>query len=284
MNVQGRTHAGGDGQPPAPGESVRWLPRSRLRSARRGDRFLTGLTVVTACVLAAAAGLSAWNRHFDLDDLQSAAGDKVQDRAAIASVATAPPPTPAPVRIISPQVPGAPAQPDTAARFVEPAPPLESVAAPPPSERVTIRTTPDGAPIVPPSEGPVVSTTNSSPPPEPSSPLSLMSAPPPAPVAVAPAQPSAPAPQRTAALPTPSEGEKVAVYLDEYPDQKAAAAGLSQKSGAYGKHIGSAGKLTYTRRNGNTWRLRVSNLDQTTAEALCGKLKDAGAPCSVGPN
>ncbi len=75
----------------------------------------------------------------------------------------------------------------------------------------------------------------------------------------------------------------MAVYLDEYPDQKAAAAALPQKSGAYGKIIGSAGKLTYTRRNGD-WRLRVSNLDQATAEALCAKLRGAGAPCSVGPN
>jgi hypothetical protein len=76
----------------------------------------------------------------------------------------------------------------------------------------------------------------------------------------------------------------VSVYLDAYPDQKAAAAALSQKSGAYGRAIGSAGKLTYTRRNGDSWRLRVGNLDQSTAEAMCVRLRSAGAPCSIGPN
>jgi hypothetical protein len=76
----------------------------------------------------------------------------------------------------------------------------------------------------------------------------------------------------------------VAIYLDEFEDQKAAAAGLNQKQGAYAPLIGSAGRLTYSRRLGNTWRLRVTNLDQTTAEALCAKLKGAGAPCAVGPN
>lgn len=95
----------------------------------------------------------------------------------------------------------------------------------------------------------------------------------------------APAPQRTAALtPPPAPGARVSVYLDEYPDQKAAAAALSQKSGAYGRAIGPGGKLTYTRRNGDSWRLRVSNLDQAAAEAMCVRLRSAGAPCSIGPN
>ncbi len=108
-------------------------------------------------------------------------------------------------------------------------------------------------------------------------------APPPerAPLASSPA----PAPQRTAALtPPPAAGAKVSVYLDAYPDQKAAAAALSQKSGAYGKAIGSGGKLTYTRRKGDSWRLRVSNLEQSAAVAMCVRLKSAGAPCSIGPN
>lgn len=98
--------------------------------------------------------------------------------------------------------------------------------------------------------------------------------------------PASPAPQRVAAAPafTPPPGSKVAIYLDEYPDQKAAAAGLSQKAGAYGRHIGSAGKLTYSRRLGNEWRLRVGNLDQAEAQALCAKLSGAGAPCAIGPN
>ncbi|MBX9759500.1 MAG: SPOR domain-containing protein [Beijerinckiaceae bacterium] len=48
--------------------------------------------------------------------------------------------------------------------------------------------------------------------------------------------------------------------------------------------MGSAGKLTYSRRGGDAWRLRVTNLDQATAEAVCAKLKGAGAPCTVGPN
>lgn len=97
--------------------------------------------------------------------------------------------------------------------------------------------------------------------------------------------PVAPTPQRAAALtPPPAAGAKVSIYLDEYPDQKSAAAALSQKSSAYGRAIGSGGKLTYTRRNGDAWRLRVGNLDRSAAEAMCARLKSAGAPCSIGPN
>jgi hypothetical protein len=119
---------------------------------------------------------------------------------------------------------------------------------------------------------------------EPSAPRDLTRAAPPPERTPAILNPPA-APQRTAALtPPPAPGAKVSVYLDEYPDQKAAAAALSQKSGAYGKAIGSGGKLTYTRRNGDSWRLRVSNLDQAAAEAMCVRLRSAGAPCSVGPN
>lgn len=311
---------------------VDWLPRARLRSGGRGDRLLWALTVTTACVLAAAAGLAVWGRHGDLVDLRMFSASKAPERAPTdRPPASAAPAAPAQtVRTVTPSA--TPPQSSTsqeAVRRIETSPaPVrpQPVEEPPPREVTTIRTTPSGVPID--------ATTQREPVAEALPPIPLPSAPPPAPqrsasagsVEISPPPPpvrnpepfrpqdlpgfnqapgfdgsldSPPPPAREVARsapperaapspasspsPSPATGGRVAVYLDEYPDQKAAAAALPQKSGAYGKIIGSAGKLTYTRRNGD-WRLRVSNLDRATAEALCAKLRGAGAPCSVGPN
>ena len=320
-----------------------WLPRARLRSGGRGDKLLTGLIVVTASVLAAAAGFAAWSRHGDFTGQQSAATSQPA-RVAAAPAAQTPaptsPPAPAPVRNVA----AAPSAPPAAAPSVTPSEPQGDPAASRVTMRAepvqtttaapvtTIRTTPSGVPIEPTRE--TVAAANPAPveisrppvrdvappippeaPPQPPIPLAsaprtvspaplttfsagtfdvlpaiggdspVGNAPPPSGVRAQTNERAAPAPQRTAAATPPpaATGGRVAVYMDGYPDQKAAAAALSQKSGAYSKYIGSAGRLTYTRR-GNDWRLRVSNLDQATAEAICARMQGSGAPCSVGPN
>ncbi|MFN3889313.1 MAG: hypothetical protein ACK4MV_02865 [Beijerinckiaceae bacterium] len=320
VKLSGGPPGAGD-PPPAAADDIHWLPRSRLRSGGRGDRLLAGLTILTAAVLASAAGVAAWSRHGDLVSPQIFTADKAPDRAPAARAPVAPPPPAPVVRTVTP--PRASPAPPVVERFEAradpiPAPAAESAAPAPAREAPTIRMTPEGEVLAAAPQRLASAPEPSSPPPasaapqepsEPLPPIPLSSAPPAAPpapaslkaqdlpgfnpdVATDPPKPvreaaraERPAPQPAPAVSPPpaSSDGKVAVYLDEYPDQKAAAAGLSQKSGAYGKYIGSAGKLTYTRRNGD-WRLRVSNLDRSTAEALCEKLKGAGAPCSVGPN
>ena len=346
VNVSGRPNGGDESDAP-PVEGVAWLPRARLRSGARGDRLLTSLTILTACVLATAAGVAAYARHgdlvsFDLASLQIFSGEqKTPERAPLA--VQPPPPT---VRTVAPAPqpslrgttqPEPPARaeveaPRRSSERVMPdgslAPPPASLAPEPAREPKRLAAGPDPAPpaprppvttptaierpepVRPPAPvfdpvPPIPSSTASAPsvpptafapsqqiaapaprPPETPAPAARAAAPqPPAqprqPVVVASSQPAAPA--REAAAPAPAGG-KVAIYLDEFDDQKAAAAGLTQKQGKYAPLIGSAGKLTYSRRLGNAWRLRVSNLDQSTAEAVCAKLKGAGAPCAVGPN
>lgn len=342
VRIFGRASSGDESAQAAP-ENVDWLPRARLRSGGRGDRLLTGLIVVTASVLAAAAGFAAWSRHGDFTAQQSAA---TSTPSAPARQAIAPPAPPAPASAPAPvrNVAAAPSAPPVAAPSVVPGEPREDAAASRVTMRAepvqtttaapvtTIRTTPSGVPIEttratvaaaapPPVEISPPPMRDAAPPIPPAAPaqapIPLASAPRPAsgapltnfsagtfdvlpaivgdsPVGNAPPpsgvraqsnERAAPATQRTAAATPPptSSGGRVAVYMDGYPDQKAAAAALSQKSGAYSKYIGSAGRLTYTRR-GNDWRLRVSNLDQATAEAICARMQGSGAPCSVGPN
>ena len=107
----------------------------------------------------------------------------------------------------------------------------------------------------------------------------------PAPEPAKPAREARVAPEQPAAPPQPpvASGEKAAVYFDEYPDQKAAAAALKTAQAKFGPHVG-ANKITYTRRNGASWRLRVGNLEPAAAEAICAKVKAAGQTCAVGPN
>lgn len=331
-------------------DNVNWLPRSRLRSGRGGDRLLTALTVATAAVLAAAAGVAAWSRQGDFASLQMFASDKATERAPAARAPAAPPPPGPVVRSVT-SSPAAPAPADRpAASPARVAPPPAEASAPPPSPApvTTIRMTPEGAPVapapertastppesrlpqasppaplareqviepvppIPPSNAPPLALPSAAPAPPPAAAAAPAPAParspapfrpqdlgfdqtPPAEAPPAPARAASAAadrgvvaatpPQRAAPPPPPAApGEKVAIYLDEFPDQKAAAAALGQKAAAYGKFIGSAGKLTYSRKLGNEWRLRVSNLDQDAAQALCAKLTGAGAPCAVGPN
>lgn len=78
-------------------------------------------------------------------------------------------------------------------------------------------------------------------------------------------------------------GGRAAVYLDTFPDQKAAAAGLQARAAKYAPLIGGS-RVTYSRRSANAWRLRVSNLDPPAAQAMCARIKAAGLECEVGPN
>lgn len=297
------------------GDNVEWLPRARLRSGMRRDRLITGLTILIAAVLALAAGVAAWSRHDGAASVQVTSADQTdsadktveQAPAVSASAPVVPEASPFAESEAAPVVTAAtpapqPAQPEVA----EASRPSEapSVFSPAPWSPLT-PPAPQQAPDEPAPERVVAAPAEPEPEPAPSSPsgaATLADAPEPVePPAAIPGEmvtasdPPLPpprevepdlTPQRTAALAAPAApaGGKVAVYLDEFSDQKAAAAGLAQKAPAYSPLIGSAGKLTYSRRNSNVWRLRVSNLDQATAEALCGKFKGAGAPCSVGPN
>ncbi|MBX9759700.1 MAG: hypothetical protein K2Y29_13075, partial [Beijerinckiaceae bacterium] len=92
-------------------EGIVWLPRAPLRSARRGGGLLTGLTILTAGVLATAAGVAALARHTDLATLDLAAlqifsaDEKAADRAPAAHPAAS-------FRAAAPTVTPSPATPD----------------------------------------------------------------------------------------------------------------------------------------------------------------------------
>ncbi len=76
------------------------------------------------------------------------------------------------------------------------------------------------------------------------------------------------------------EGATWAVYFDQFPDMKAAAAQINALQGKYGPHLGGR-SLTYAKA-GAGWRMRVSGLTSEAAETICGKVKSAGNACSVG--
>ncbi len=142
VRLFGRAASGDESAPAAP-DNVDWLPRARLRSGGRGDRLLTGLIVVTASVLAAAAGFAAWSRHGDFAFQQSAATSATSAPARQAAAPPAPrrrAPIPAPVRNVSAAPSAAPA----AAPSAVPSEPRDDVGA----NRVTMRAepTPQAAP------------------------------------------------------------------------------------------------------------------------------------------
>lgn len=227
-------------------DGILWLPASRVRPTARGDRLVLSLCLATASVLAAAAGIAAFERRSDapMQGLTVSSFPKGAERA------SAPPPVQPPP---APRALSAPAFEPAAAAVAE-------VVFAPPAATMEPQPIPPTAPLPEFPPGPAPSDPALRP-------------------AVAP-RPEMRPPVREARL---APGETAAVYLDAYPDQKAAAAALKTAQAKYGPYIG-ANRLTYTRRNGAGWRLRVGNLDPAAAEAICAKVKAAGQTCGVGPN
>lgn len=236
---------------PSREDGIRWLPASRVRPKAGGDRLILSLSIATAAVLAAAAGIATWDRRSDVPP------------ALIRAAPTSPaPPSPA-------------------------APSKEAGAGPAPASSTASSTA--SWPAVPAPPVPALVPAASAPP----APALLEALAPPAPVIVAPepassrspASESPAPPDQPAPAPRPpvAPGARAAVYLDPYPDQKSAAAALRGAQAKFGPYIG-ANRLTYARRNGGAWRLRVGNLDTEAAEAICARVRAAGHACAVGPN
>lgn len=75
-------------------------------------------------------------------------------------------------------------------------------------------------------------------------------------------------------------GATWAVYLDRFPDQRAAAAQINALQGKYGPYLGGK-RLTYTR-SGDGWAVRASGLTEESAGQVCDKVRKAGSACSIG--
>ena len=245
---------------PSRGDGIRWLPASRVRPKAVGDRIVLSLCLATAAVLAAAAGFAAWGRRGDGPPavIRPAPPSKAAEpRSAPASRLPVQAPSPSPASLLSP-VPLAPAS-------LAPRPTVEAVdgALPVPSDVAAAPAPPEPPPleaVAPPSvvAVPVKSSAGDAP--------------------RAPPEKPAPAPR-----PPVAPGARAAVYLDQYPDQRSAAAALKGAQAKFGPSIG-ANRLTYARRAGGAWRLRVGHLDLAAAEAICARVKAAGHTCVVGPN
>ena len=252
-----RAHLGRD-------DGVHWLPASRVRPTAGGDRLMLYLCVATAAVLAAAAGFAAWGRRGDGPPavIRPAPPSKAgEPRSAPASRLPVQAPSPSPASLLSP-APLAPAS--LAPASLAPRPVVEAVdgALPVPSDVAAAPAPPEPEPL------------------EAVAPPSAVAAPAKPPASDARVAPDKPAP---ALRPPVAPGARVAVYLDQYPDQRSAAAALKTAQAKVGPYIG-ANRLTYTRRNGGAWRLRVGNLDLAAAEAICARVRAAGQTCAVGPN
>jgi len=252
----GRAHPGRD-------DGVHWLPASRVRPTAGGDRLVLSLCIATAVVLAMAGGFAAWGRRGDGPPavIRSPSPSKAAEPiSAPDSRRPVQAPSPSPASLLSP-FPLAPAS--LAPASLAPRPVIEAVdwALPDSSDVAAAPASPEPPPLealAPPSA--VVAPSQSS----------------------AGDAPRAP-PEKPAPRPAVAPGARVAVYLDQYPDQRSAAAALKTAQAKVGPYIG-ANRLTYTRRNNADWRLRVGNLAPAAAEAICAKVKAAGQTCAVGPN
>lgn len=249
---------------PGRDDGVHWLPASRVRPKAAGDRLMLYLCVATAAVLAAAAGFAAWGRRGDGPPavIRPAPPSKAgEPRSAPASRLPVQAPSPSPASLLSP-VPLAPVS--LAPASLAPRPVVEAVdgALPVPSDVAAAPAPPEPEPL------------------EAVAPPSAVAAPAKAPASDPRVAPEKPAP---ALRPPVAPGARVAVYLDQYPDQRSAAAALKTAQAKVGPYIG-ANRLTYTRRNGGAWRLRVGNLELAAAEAICARVRAAGQTCAVGPN
>lgn len=87
-------------------------------------------------------------------------------------------------------------------------------------------------------------------------------------------------PPPESALRKGGEGATWSVYLDSFPDQRAAAAQINALQSKYSPHLGGR-RLTYTRK-GENWLMRASGLTQEAADQVCEKVRKAGSACSVG--